>query len=151
MRQRLKTLVPVRYAALGLGLCGLLLALARLASWGGGWPAALALLACACIVALGIHDLRQPQHAILRNYPVIGHLRFLLEYIRPEIRQYFIESDREATPFSRARRSAPAGHRCMRAVRLRWCPPVSEGWRSSLFCYGLNSCMCLMDMRKRPF
>ncbi|WP_029527291.1 FMN-binding glutamate synthase family protein [Polaromonas glacialis] len=105
MLQRLKTLVPVRYAALGLGLCGLLLALARLALWGGGWPAALALLACACIVALGLHDLRQPQHAILRNYPVIGHLRFLLEYIRPEIRQYFIESDREATPFSRAQRS----------------------------------------------
>ena len=63
------------------------------------------MLVCACVVALGIRDLRQRQHAILRNYPVIGHLRFLLEYIRPEIHQYFIESDREATPFSRAQRS----------------------------------------------
>ena len=42
---------------------------------------------------------------MLRNYPVIRHLRFLFEYIRPEIRQYFIESDGEATPFSRAQRS----------------------------------------------
>jgi glutamate synthase domain-containing protein 2 len=42
---------------------------------------------------------------VLRNYPVIGHLRFLLEFIRPEIRQYFIESDHEAAPFSRQQRS----------------------------------------------
>jgi len=52
-----------------------------------------------------LRDLRQPQHAILRNYPVIGHLRFLLEFIRPEIRQYFIEGENEAAPFSRAQRS----------------------------------------------
>ena len=102
MRQRLKTLIPVRYAALGLGLCSLLLALASVALWGGGW---LVVLVCACVVALGIRDLRQRQHAILRNYPVVGHLRFPLEYIRPEIHQYFIESDREAAPFSRAQRS----------------------------------------------
>jgi len=42
---------------------------------------------------------------VLRNYPVIGHLRFLLEYIRPEMRQYFIEGDNEAAPFSRQQRS----------------------------------------------
>ena len=59
----------------------------------------------AVLVAIGIRDLRQPQRAILRNYPVIGHLRFFMEYIRPEIRQYFIESDTEAAPFSRAQRS----------------------------------------------
>ncbi|MBG6073235.1 MULTISPECIES: FMN-binding glutamate synthase family protein [unclassified Polaromonas] len=105
MPQRLKTPIPVRYAALGLALCGLLLALARLALWDGGWLAALTLMACALLAALGLRDLRQPRHAILRNYPVIGHLRFLLEYIRPEIRQYFFESDSEATPFSRAQRS----------------------------------------------
>ena len=105
MLQLLKTLIPVRYAALGLGLCGLLLALASAALWGGGWLAALVVLVCACVVAPGIRDLRLRQHAILRNYPVIGHLRFLLECIRPEIRQYFIESDREAAPFSRAQRA----------------------------------------------
>ena len=47
----------------------------------------------------------QQRHAVLRNYPVIGHLRFLLEFIRPEMRQYFIESDNEAAPFSRQQRS----------------------------------------------
>ena len=49
--------------------------------------------------------MKQSHHAVTRNYPVIGHLRFLFEFIRPEIRQYFIESDREAAPFSRAQRS----------------------------------------------
>ena len=57
------------------------------------------------LVLLGVHDLQQTRHAILRNYPIIGHLRFLLEFIRPELRQYFIESDSEAVPFSRAQRS----------------------------------------------
>ena len=79
MLQLLKTLIPVRYAALGLGLCGLLLALASVALWGSGWLVALVVLVCACVVALGIRDLCQRQRAILRNYPVIGHLRFLLE------------------------------------------------------------------------
>jgi glutamate synthase domain-containing protein 2 len=65
----------------------------------------LGLLVCMSLVALGVHDLRQTRRAILRNYPVIGHMRFLLEFIRPEIRQYFIESDSEAAPFSRAQRS----------------------------------------------
>ncbi|MDI9331109.1 MAG: FMN-binding glutamate synthase family protein [Alphaproteobacteria bacterium] len=59
----------------------------------------------AVLLALGIRDVRQSHHAILRNYPIIGHLRFLLEYIRPEIRQYFIESETESAPFSRAQRS----------------------------------------------
>jgi glutamate synthase domain-containing protein 2 len=53
------------------------------------------------LFALGVHDLRQLRHSILRNYPVVGHLRFLLESIRPEIRQYIIESDQEQVPFSR--------------------------------------------------
>ncbi len=56
-------------------------------------------------VGIGFFDTQQTRHAVLRNYPVIGHLRFLLEYIRPEIRQYFIEGDNEVAPFSRAQRS----------------------------------------------
>ncbi|MGH1355774.1 MAG: FMN-binding glutamate synthase family protein [Thalassovita sp.] len=54
---------------------------------------------------LGICDMVQPRHAILRNYPVIGHMRFLFEGIRPEIRQYLIESDQDEEPFSRDERS----------------------------------------------
>lgn len=56
-------------------------------------------------VVLGIRDMVQPRHAILRNYPVIGHMRFLFEGIRPEIRQYLIESDQDEEPFSRDERS----------------------------------------------
>ena len=69
---------------------------------GQGWST---FLIWAALLALGLHDVRQSHHAILRNYPIIGHLRFLMEYIRPEIRQYFIESETESAPFSRAQRS----------------------------------------------
>ncbi|MCJ8161808.1 FMN-binding glutamate synthase family protein [Acinetobacter zhairhuonensis] len=54
---------------------------------------------------LGLYDLLQNQHAILKNYPIMGHFRFLFEEVRPEIRQYFIESDDDALPFSRMQRS----------------------------------------------
>ncbi len=93
---------PVRYTVLGLCAFGALLSLFSLAAFGVGW---IALLLFAGLTALGVYDLRQARHSILRNYPVIGHLRFALEYIRPEMRQYFIESDREAEPFSRVQRS----------------------------------------------
>ena len=57
------------------------------------------------LTLLGVHDLMQSRHAVLRNYPVLGHIRFLFEKIRPEIRQYLIESDQEEQPFSREQRS----------------------------------------------
>ncbi|WJF89822.1 FMN-binding glutamate synthase family protein [Paraburkholderia bonniea] len=57
------------------------------------------------LVALGLFDLLQKRHAILRNYPLWGHLRFLFEFIRPEIRQYFVEDDTDEKPFSRVQRS----------------------------------------------
>ena len=62
-------------------------------------------LVSAALFVVGIRDSLQSRRAILRNYPLIGHLRFLLEFVRPEIRQYFIESDTEAAPFSRQQRS----------------------------------------------
>ncbi|MCB2160294.1 MAG: FMN-binding glutamate synthase family protein, partial [Rhodobacteraceae bacterium] len=57
------------------------------------------------LTAVGIHDVRQTRHSILRNYPVLGHMRFMFEGIRPEIRQYLIESDHDELPFSRDERS----------------------------------------------
>ena len=57
------------------------------------------------LTAVGIYDLMQTASSILRNYPVIGHLRFMLEFIRPEIRQYFIEGDNDEAPFSREQRT----------------------------------------------
>ncbi|MEP1614122.1 MAG: FMN-binding glutamate synthase family protein [Roseobacter sp.] len=59
----------------------------------------------AWLTLLGVHDVRQSHHSILRNYPVLGHMRFLFEGIRPEIRQYLIESDQDEEPFSRDARS----------------------------------------------
>ncbi|AWN16317.1 FMN-binding glutamate synthase family protein [Salinisphaera sp. LB1] len=57
------------------------------------------------LLAIGLHDLLQAQHTLLRNYPLLAHFRWFFESIRPEIRQYLIESDTEATPFSREARS----------------------------------------------
>jgi glutamate synthase domain-containing protein 2 len=57
------------------------------------------------LMVLGIHDVLQESHSILRNYPLTAHIRFLLEEIRPEIRQYFLESETDGTPFSRSKRS----------------------------------------------
>ncbi len=53
------------------------------------------------IFGIGIYDITQTKHAILRNYPVLGHMRFMLEMIGPEIRQYFIESDTDGKPIDR--------------------------------------------------
>ena len=69
------------------------------------WWFVLPLVFFAGLAALGWHDLRQPAHSILRNYPVLGHMRFLFEGIRPEIRQFLIESDQDEEPFSRDARS----------------------------------------------
>jgi glutamate synthase domain-containing protein 2 len=57
------------------------------------------------LLLLAIANIRQKKHAILRNFPVIGYLRYLLETVRPEIRQYFIESDLDGKPFNRRQRS----------------------------------------------
>jgi len=54
---------------------------------------------------LGVLDLAQTKHSIRRNYPVIGHVRWLAEMIRPELRQYLFEADEDAAPFSRSQRS----------------------------------------------
>ncbi len=66
------------------------------------WLPALAFFGLAMV---GIVDYNQPHQAIRRNYPVLSHFRFFFEFVRPEIRQYFIESDTEELPFSRAQRA----------------------------------------------
>ena len=62
-------------------------------------------LICVLLVALGIWDMIQTSHSLKRNYPILANLRFVLEKIRPEIRQYFLESETDGTPFNRAKRS----------------------------------------------
>ena len=101
MLDRLNALYPVRYTALALCVFFALLSLFSLVAFGVGlgW-----LLLFGGLSVLGWYDLRQSRRAVLRNYPVIGHLRYMLETIRPEIRQYFLESNTEAAPFSRNQR-----------------------------------------------
>ena len=57
------------------------------------------------VIALGFYDFFQEKRSIPRNFPVLGHLRYLFEFIRPEIYQYFIESDTSGVPFDRDQRS----------------------------------------------
>ena len=65
------------------------------------WP----LLVFAVLLVLGIGDLIQTRHSLWRNYPILSHCRWLVEGIRPEIRQYLFESDVSGTPFNRGQRS----------------------------------------------
>ena len=58
----------------------------------------------AAIAGLAAHDLGQRRHAILRNFPVVGHFRYLLESVGPELRQYIVTSNDEERPFSRDQR-----------------------------------------------
>jgi len=95
-------LLPSRYYALAGAIAVTALAsVAALFDW--RW---LFLAGAAGVLSLaGLRDYFQTRHAILRNYPLLAHFRFFFEAIRPEVRQYLLESDNEAVPFSRAQRS----------------------------------------------
>ncbi len=70
------------------------------------WPAAgWSFLPIAVFIIVGVLDMVQTSHSIRRNFPVLGHLRYVLESMRPEIRQYFVESDQEENPISREKRA----------------------------------------------
>ena len=102
MLNTLNSFFPIRFIAFGLSVMGLLLSVFTLVGFGiGGFSA----VVFAALVGVGIYDVVQTKRSVLRNYPIIGHLRFMLEFIRPEMRQYFLESDVEAMPFSRSQRS----------------------------------------------
>ena len=94
--------LPARYypwAASGLLFAGSLVLVGR-------YPAVWAFTGVAgFFFAIGLLDFLQTKQAIRRNYPIMAWIRFFLETVRPEIRQYFLESDTEKIPFSRAQRS----------------------------------------------
>lgn len=94
-------LLFTRFTALALCLLATALSLAYLPAI---WAIQL-FVAAALLSLLGLYDVAQPLHSVRRNYPIIGRLRWLIEKIRPEIRQYLIEGDNDRTPFSRAQRS----------------------------------------------
>jgi glutamate synthase domain-containing protein 2 len=101
-RRHEKRFSPARYLPLVLVVVATILAAAQTPKTEWTW-AALGL--AGALTILGLYDLVQRRHAVRRNYPIIGNLRWLFEAIRPEIRQYLIEADNEQAPFSRSQRS----------------------------------------------
>lgn len=102
----LKQPLALRYLPLTLALAmaaGCVLAAWFVRDWAFWFAAPLAVFGI--IALIGLRDLMQTRHAILRNYPIIAHLRFIFEKIRPEMRQYFFETDKDGMPFSRDKRA----------------------------------------------
>jgi len=62
-------------------------------------------VAVALVIAIAIYDLMQRQHAILRTFPIVGHFRYWLEAVGPELRQYIVTDNNEERPFSRDQRT----------------------------------------------
>jgi glutamate synthase domain-containing protein 2 len=98
--------LKLRFMLLSVALIGL----AACAAWACYTPDRLPALAGPILLfsafsALGLRDFFQRRHAILRNYPITAHLRFLFEKIRPEMRQYFFEDDKNGLPFPRDKRA----------------------------------------------
>ncbi|KAA0022192.1 FMN-binding glutamate synthase family protein [Antrihabitans cavernicola] len=67
----------------------------------GSWAWWVLFLILAVLLATAIFDLTQRKHSILRNYPVLGHMRYFLESLRPEIQQYFVERNFDGRPYDR--------------------------------------------------
>jgi glutamate synthase domain-containing protein 2 len=86
--------------------------------------AKLAGMAAAALGGVVVHDLTQNKHAILRNFPVIGHFRYWIETVGPELRQYIVTSNDEERPFSRDQR--------------RWVYASSKG-ENSYFGFGTDN------------
>lgn len=102
----LRAISEPRFAALTLSLLAAFLAFALLPLLPAlGWLLMPLALVASGTAALGLRDVLQTNHAILRNYPIIAHLRFLLEDLRPELRQYFFEGDKDGAPFPRDQRA----------------------------------------------
>lgn len=87
----------LRYGIMGIAVLGFIVGVITLKWW--------LLLLCGLAIALGVYDVLQSKHAILKNYPIAGHIRYIFEDYRPEIRQYLLEDDKEQVPFSRQQRA----------------------------------------------
>src|SRR5262249_24016637 len=98
--------LKLRYILLSTALLGLAGSAALAWEYPGQIPALLLpLIFFGLFSMLGLRDFFQTRHAILRNYPITAHLRFLFEKIRPEVRQYFFEDDKDGLPFPRDKRA----------------------------------------------
>ena len=92
----------MRYAAFVASLAGTLV-FGLLIPFGALFIALFAV--CLLLSLIGVWDMVQTRHSLRRNYPILANIRFMLEKIRPEIRQYFLESDTDGVPFNRSKRA----------------------------------------------
>ncbi len=83
------------------GFLGLTLVLVGVIAAVGGWVWWVLVVLLTFLLLVGIYDLVQRRHSVLRNYPVLGHMRYLLESVRPELQQYFVERNFDGRPFDR--------------------------------------------------
>jgi len=97
MLNTLNAVFPIRYTVMGLSVFALLLSVFSLLVFGAGFGT---FLLAAILVGVGVYDLRQTKRSILRNYPIIGHLRFMLEFVRQKSGSTSSRATTEATPFS---------------------------------------------------
>src|SRR5690554_6671052 len=100
--RRIIAMFALRYLVWSLCCLALLLTASGALFWNWHWGWA---MLPAMLVALGVYDLLQRRHAVLRNCPIIGHLRYLIETVRPEIQQYLVDSDTDEVPFARLQRA----------------------------------------------
>lgn len=91
-----------RYAALFYSLFGLLISMFFISR---GTTGVFFFCGFLCLSLVGVYDLFQKTRPVLANFPIIGRFRFILESIRPELRQYFWESDKDELPYSRNQRT----------------------------------------------
>ena len=66
--------------------------------------ASIGLATAVFLLAIALRDILQRKHAIKHNYPIVGNIRYLLEKIGPELRQYLVANDKEERPFNRDER-----------------------------------------------
>lgn len=95
-------MVALRYSAFVASVLALGLTAIAAVAWGWHWSY---IVVPFLVSALGVHDMLQRRHAVLRNYPIVGHFRYLIETVRPEIQQYLVDSDTDEVPFARLQRS----------------------------------------------
>jgi len=97
---------------------------------------------------VGVYDLVQTRHSVLRNYPIAAHLRFILEAIRPEIRQYFFEDEKDGLPFSHDKR-AVVYQRAKMVLDVRPFGTTYDVYREGF--EWVNHSMVPAPMSKEPF
>ena len=112
--------------------------------WWSAFYLAIPLALFAALSAIGTIDLFQTRHAVLRNYPLTAHIRFILEEIRPDIRQYFLESEKDGMPFSRDKR-AIVYQRAKQALDKR-----PFGTQNDVYASGYSGCAVRWHRRPPP-